>query len=59
MNLTADEFRDVLAKGRGRAAQHIRGSSADVVREVLLDACLQCKTYVHSAKVPEPIGCFN
>ena len=45
MNLTIDEFRDALAKGRGRAAQHIRGSSADVVREVLLDACLQCKTY--------------
>ena len=43
--LTSEEFRDALAKGRGRAVQYVRAASAEAVRDVLLDACIQCKAY--------------
>jgi hypothetical protein len=43
--LTPDEFCDALAKGLGRAVRHVREVSADMVRNMLLEACLRCKTY--------------
>ena len=45
MRLTPDEFRNALAKGQGRAVRHVRESSAEAVRDALLDACVCCKTY--------------
>ena len=38
-------FRDALAKGMGRAVRYVRESSAETVREDLLDACIHCRTY--------------
>ena len=43
--MTPDEFRNALAKGQGRAVRHVRESSAEAVRDALLDACVRCKTY--------------
>ena len=40
MSLISDEFRNALAKGQGRAVLHVRESSADAVRDALLDALL-------------------
>ena len=45
MKLTRDEFRNALAKGQGRVVQHVRQSSADTVRDALLDACIHCRAY--------------
>gem|GEM_PF-633181 len=42
---TPEKFRNALAKGLGRAVRYVRETSADAVREILLDACLHCKTY--------------